>query len=56
MGNVCVPKEQEPFSCPHITPQSDNKSAIKTDFTKKANSTFSFIKFVNSARHRRITE
>ena len=38
MGNVCVPREQEPLSCPHFNPPNINKSAIKTDFSKKGNS------------------
>jgi hypothetical protein len=42
MGNVCVPKEEEPSSCPHMASQTIDKSAIKTDFTKKINSNISF--------------
>jgi len=56
MGNVCVPREQEPLSCPHFNPQNINKSAIKTDFGKKGNSISIFIKFVSFVRRRKITE
>lgn len=56
MGNVCVPREQEPLSCPHFNPPNINKSAIKTDFTKKGNSKFEFIKFVSFVRRNKIIE